>query len=150
MHKLAALVPFLALVATGQTSSSTWDTVRMLPPGTDVRIAIDKSKPASGKLASVTESALVINQDSRPQTFNKAQIVSVEVKGKGHRVRNTFIAMGVGLAAGLGVGAAVGHNCNGFLCGPADVIVGGIVGIGGGAVGALVWPGGHWKKVYVR
>ncbi len=33
---------------------------------------------------------------------------------------------------------------------PADVIVGGIIGIADGNVGGLVWPTGGWRIVYQR
>jgi hypothetical protein len=150
LARLTVLVPLLALAAAGQAPLSNWDTVRTLASGTEVRIDAGKSKVVTGKLDSVTESAVLVNVGTDRQTFDRAQVASISVRKSGHRVRNTFIGLGVGLAAGLGIGAAAGHNCTTFLCGPGDVIVGGIVGTAGGTVAGVVWPTGGWRKVYQR
>jgi hypothetical protein len=113
-----------------------------------VRIAAANSKPVRGKLEVVTDSNLVIGKSSAAHSFPKADIHSVSVKEKGHRVRNVLAGMGVGLAAGLGIGAAIGHGCRGFACEGVDVVVGGLVGLGGGIVAGLELPSGKWRQVY--
>jgi hypothetical protein len=84
MFKLTVLSRVLVLlllahVAAGRSPGSQWDSVRMLAPGTGLRILAGNAKPE-----------------------------------------------------------------------PADVIVGGIIGIADGNVGGLVWPTGGWRIVYQR
>ena len=148
VHRAVILIPILSLVATAQVPTSNWDSVKTIAPGTEVRVAAGNSKPVHGKLETVTESNLVIGKSSAAHSFPRTDIRSVSVKEKGHRVRNVLVGMGVGLAAGLGIGAAVGHNCTGIACGGFDVVVGGLIGLGGGIVAGLEFPSGKWRQVY--
>jgi hypothetical protein len=158
MLKAAILIPMLAFGAAAQTPTSKWEGLKMLAPGTEVRVAsisTQASKPIQGALESVTESELVIRQAGGPQTFARTQILSVSIKGKDHRLRNALIGLGIGFGAGGGIGAAVGesqaHSCRGFLCGlalPADAIVGAIFGIVGGTLTGVFWHTGGWHKIY--
>jgi hypothetical protein len=115
MLKLTLFIPLLALVAAAQSPLADWEKVRMLTPGTGIRVIEEASKPASGNLESVAESNLVLNAIAGRQTFERARITSVAVKREGHRVRNTFIGLGAGLAGGFALGAVIGHGCTGFL-----------------------------------
>lgn len=164
MLKAAILIPILAFGAAAQTATSKgdslkWDGLKMLAPGTEVRVSSVSTpahaKPIQGALESVTDSELVILQAGGPQTFARTRILSVSVNGKNHRLRNALIGLGVGLGAGIGIGAAVGesqaHNCSGFLCGltlPVDAIIGGIIGIAGGTLAGVFWHTGGWRKIY--
>jgi hypothetical protein len=138
----------LALVATGQVSTSNWDNVKMIAPGTEIRVTAGNSKPVRGKLEVVTDTNLVLGKPSAAHSFPKGDIHSVSVKEKGHRARNVLIGAGVGLAAGLGIGAAAGNNCTGIACGGFRVAVGGLIGLGGGIVTGLELPSGRWRQVY--
>jgi hypothetical protein len=150
MHfsRVLFLIPSLCLVAAGQTPSSNWDGVKTIAPGTEVRVTAGNSKPVRGKLASATDSSLVIGKSSTAHSFPRPDIHNVSVKEKGHRVRNVLAGMGVGLAAGLGIGAAIGHDCRGFACEGYDVVVGGLIGLGGGAIAGFELPSGKWRQVY--
>jgi hypothetical protein len=59
-----------------------------------------------------------------------------------------LIGMGAGLAAGLGIGAAVANNCSGIACGGFRIAVGGLIGLGGGIIAGLELPSGKWREVY--
>src|SRR5579863_1264608 len=116
LTRAAMLLPILSLAAAAQTPASQWDTLKMLAPGTEVRVASANAKPIQGALESVTDSDLVFTQAGGPKSFSRAQILSVSVKGKDHRLRNAMIGLGVGTAAGLAIGFGVGHaqanNCS--------------------------------------
>jgi hypothetical protein len=148
VHRAVVLIPILSLVATGQIPTSNWDSVKTIAPGTEVSVAAGNSKPVRGKLETVTDSNLVIGKSTAAQSFLRTDIHGVSVKEKGHRVRNVLVGMGVGLAAGLGVGAAVANNCTGIACGGFRVAVGGLIGLGGGIVAGLEFPSGKWRQVY--
>ena len=120
----------------------------MIAPGTDVRVAAGAAKPIQGKLDSVTDTDVVIRQATGTQSIPRAEIRSLAVKKKGHRMRNTFIGLGVGTAGGLGIGAAAASGCTGFLCDLA-IPVYGAIGFIAGTVTGLVWPTGGWRQIYL-
>jgi hypothetical protein len=146
------LFPILALAARAQPPPFSWENVKMLAPGTQIRVASAASKGIVGTLASVSDSELLLMQKTGPQSFPRPQIVSVSVRKERHRLRNALIGMGVGLVAGAGLSVVVSEaerNCT-FLCGlvgPADAVLGGAAGlVGGGLLGAF-WPSG-WREIY--
>jgi hypothetical protein len=148
----AILVPWLTLSAAAQTSLSHWESVRAIPRTTEIRILSDNARAIRGNLESATDTALIMSIGA--QSIERPHIVSVSVRKKGHRVRNTFIGIGGGLAAGLGIGFASASRCNkGEICGIAaagGIVAGGALGIVVGGVGGVVWPTGGWREVYQR
>jgi len=98
----------------------------------------------------VTDSGLVIRQGTGTQSFPRPEIHSVAVKKKRHRVRKVLIGMGVGTAAGLGIGGALANDCRGIACEGFDVAISGIIGLIGGAVAGVVWSSGGWREIYAQ
>jgi hypothetical protein len=161
-----AVGSLLATIALGQGRSasapaSEWDNVKMLAPGTQIRVADDASKQGApqqvqGTVESVTDSELVIQQGAGTQSFPRAQIVSVSVKTNGHRLRNALVGLGVGTAAGAVIGFGIGHaNCSktGAWCGLDQIWgagVGGVGGLAGGTLTGVFWPTEGWSKIYTR
>ena len=143
------VVPFLSLAAAGQTPTSNWEDVKVLAPGTEVRVAADNSKPIRGKLDSVTDSNLVLRLTTGTQSFPQPEIHGVSVQKKGHRLRNTLIGMGLGTAVGAGIGASQTSGCKELLCDLALPVFA-VIGFVGGTVTGLVWPTGGWRQVYAR
>jgi hypothetical protein len=148
LSRAILLIPFLCLIAAGQAPASNWDSVKMIAPGTEVRVAAGNSKPVRGKLESVTDNSLAVHAETGTLSFPRPEIRSFSVKKNGHRLRKVLIGIGVGTAAGLGIGAAVANNCNGIACGGYRVAVGGIVGLAGGVMTGLMWSRGEWRQVY--
>ncbi len=142
------LLPILSLAAAAQAPASKWESVRMLAPGTQVRVAAGTSKLVQGMLESVTDTDLVLTQGTGPQSFPRAQIGSVSVKKQGCRLRNAFVGMGVGTALGLGVGYGVGQAQGGWDT-SGGTIFGAIVGFVGGTLTGVFWPTGGCRKIYV-
>ena len=151
------LFPVLSIAAAAQTPVSSWETVKMLPPGTQIRITSGKSLPILGTLASVSDSDLVFTQGAGPQSFPRAEISSISVKRKGHRLRNALIGFGVGTVSGAAIGFAIGeaqesgckvsNGCFGLEAVGATG-AGGIVGLVSGTLTGLFWPTGGWQKIY--
>jgi hypothetical protein len=160
LSRALVLIPILSLAAAAQTPVSNWEIVKMLPPGTQILVVTGTPgsgiiKPAQGTLESATDSELVITQRTGPQPFPRAQITSVSIKKPGHRMRNSFIGLGVGTAVGivfgLTLGAAQADNCHQFLCGlsvPIGGAVFGAIGLVSGTVTGVAWPTGGWRKIY--
>jgi len=148
------LLPILSLTAAAQTPmanhapASKWESVKMLAPGTQIRVAVGTAKPTVGALESITDTDLVLTQGTGPQSFPRAQIGSVSVEKQGHRLRNALIGMGVGTAAGLGVGYGVGQAQGGWDT-SVGTVFGGLVGFVGGTLTGVFWPTGGWRKIYV-
>jgi hypothetical protein len=120
LSRAVILIPILCLAAAAQVLASDralashWENVKMLAPGTQIRIADDTSKPGApqqlqGTLESVTDSDLVIKQRAGTQSFPRAQIVGVSVKKNEHRRRNALVGLGVGAAAGTAIGFGIGY-----------------------------------------
>ena len=143
------LIPFLSLLANGQTVPSRWADVTAITAGTEIRVDTAASKAIQGKVASVTDSTLVIKMKTGMQSFEQADVRGVSVKKKGHRLRNTLIGLGIGTGAGLGIGVGATNGCSEFLCG---VAIAGVTGIGAvsGTVTGLLWRTGGWQPVYAR
>lgn len=157
MLRAAILIPMLALGAAAQTpaqtSQSQWDAMKTLTPGMEVRVAAASAKPVQGALDSVTDSALVLKQAGGSKSFDRAQVLSVSVKGKERRLRNAMIGLGVGTALGVLVGYAAKHCSNGGWCNfDAGVgsAIGGVSGLVGGTLTGVFWPTGGWRKIYMQ
>ena len=153
------LLPLLPLTAMAQTPTSSWETVKMLTPGTQIRISVGTSrKPISGTLESVTDADLGLTQESGKQSFTRAQVISVSIKKRDHRLRNALIGLGVGTAGGLLIGFGVGHaqasgcrTSGGWFCTLDEGVgtaVGGVGGLVGGTLLGVFWPTGGWSKIY--
>jgi hypothetical protein len=161
MLKTAILILILSFAAAAQTPSQTstrtsaakWEGLKTLSSGIEVRVASANAKPTQGALESVTDSALVLKQAGGPISFDRAQILSVSVKGKERRLRNAMIGLGVGTALGVGIGFGVGHaGCSkGGWCDLNEGIgaaIGGVSGLVGGTLTGVFWHSGGWQKVY--
>jgi len=149
ISRVVVPVLILSVTAAAQSPPSNWDSVRMIAPGTEVRVAAGTAAAVRGRLESVSDNALIVTNASGTESFQRPEIHSVAVKKKGHRLRNTLIGMGVGTAAGLGVGGAQASGCNTFLCNLAVPFFG-FIGFVAGTVTGLVWRTGGWRQVYAQ
>lgn len=148
--RAVVLLPILSLVATGQALPGSWESVKMIPPGTEVRIVAVNSKPVRGKLESVADTSLAIKAETGTRSFLQPEIRSISVKKKRHRLRKALIGMGVGTGTGLGIGAATANGCHEIACEGAQTAVGGLIGLAGGVVAGLLWSSGQWRQVYAQ
>jgi len=151
----------LSFAAAAQVPVSPWENLKLVVPGSQVRVASGTSgKPIEGTLASVTDSELVLRRSSGADSFARTQIARVSVRQSSHRLRNTFIGLGVGTAAGLLIGFGIGHaqasgcrTSSGSWCGLDTVAgagLGGISGLVGGTLTGAFWATGKWRDVYVQ
>jgi hypothetical protein len=150
LSRRIVLLPLLVLAAAGKAPVSNWESVQMLAPGTEVRFAAGTAKVVDGTLVSVTDTTLLIlSVGAGQQPIEKTRIASISVKKQGHRLRNTVIGLGVGLAVGAVEGVAIG-SCK--TCKLDQSTLGYAMGGGafwGAAVGAG-WRTGGWRHVYER
>jgi hypothetical protein len=153
------LCPFLWLSLAAQEPAPRWENVKMLAPGSELRVVSTASaKPIQGKLKSITDSDLEVKRGSGAESFARAQIVSVFARQKGHRLRNTLIGLGVGTVAGALIGYGIGHrqasDCQksgGGWCDLDEVGgagLGGLSGLLGGTLLGAFWHTGKWAEIY--
>lgn len=141
MRKVLFLVCILALpcASKAQTNSGAWENLNVLQAGEKIQVVEENSTKLSGMFVSVSEAAIVVQEEGGPQTIQKQDIRSVKLMEHGHRVRNALIVGVVGAGAGGGIAAASWEN-HGFTGGKGTgAAVGAVIGFAGGAiVGALL------------
>jgi hypothetical protein len=174
MKSLRTLSPagFLVLVAlgscfaTGTASAqvskgrlSSWDNLKSLTPGREIRVVMKNVKSYQGEFESLSDDGITLRQAAGEQTLARKGILRVSQKiGQNHRGRNALIGTVVGGVAGLVIGLApymVQRNCTegpAFGCGyppnphlaEALTPVGGLAGV---VVGGVI-PTGGWHDLY--
>ena len=149
-RRTAAVFLLLAMTAAAQSNASSWNTVKALTAGTDVRI-VNGSRTVRGEIASVTEETIVVRSGNGQETFQRPEVVRVSLKKEGHRKRNALIGLSVGAAAGLGVGAAADASCKSFCFGGnlGKAVFTPLGAIAGVLIGALL-PSGGWREIYKK
>jgi len=147
--------------ASGQDSkgrSSSWDNLKSLTPGQEIRVVMNNVKSYQGEFESLSDEGITLRQAAGEQTLARKDVLRVSRKGQGHRSRNTVIGTAVGAGVGLGLGVAHylrPRNCTLgplFNCeGPSNLDLAKILtpvgGLTGAAIGAVV-PTGGWHDVY--
>jgi hypothetical protein len=151
---------FLAALSLAQTPDAAtqdqWSALRILTADTTVRVQTAASRPIEGRLARVTDDAIVIRTKRGEQTWLRTSVISVSVKGKSHRARHTLIGFAIGAGIGLSAGEVydLSNPCTKLefciLTAPVGKVVLGPAGaLIGTAIGAAI-PGSSWQVVYKR
>jgi hypothetical protein len=143
----AALLIALSLGAQTPRAIGTWDTLKSLAPGTEILASRFSQGDLRGLIQSVTDDAIVINTSKSQETVARTMVVRVAIRRKGHRLRNTFIGLGVGTGTGLAIGGIQNATCKTFLCGIGSAVWPPLGAIAGTIVGAII-PTGGWREVY--
>jgi hypothetical protein len=141
----------LALIAVAQPAGAqpkskpktgTWDAVKALSAGTDVRVKLSDKRNVRGRVQEVTaDSVVVVNAANQAETIARDSVVRFSVKVGGNRGRNAAIGLAIGAGAGAGFGSASDWRS---LTVPFFAV---LIGAIGGVIGAFV-PGGGWFDVY--
>ena len=118
---------FNTWAASGQDSegrSSSWDNLKSLPPGQEIRVVMKNVKSYQGEFESLSDDGITLRQAAGEQMLARKDVLRVSwKKGQNHRTRNTLIGGFVGAGAGLGIGLGpyyVQRNCTlgpAFHCG---------------------------------
>jgi hypothetical protein len=149
-RRIAAALLLLAATVAAQTNASSWNTVKALAAGTDVRI-LNGSRTVSGKIEGVTDETIVVNSGRGQETFQQQEVMRVSLKKKGHRARNALIGLGAGAGVGFGVGAAADAGCSNFCFGGnfGKAIFTPLGALAGVLIGVLL-PSGGWREIYKK
>jgi hypothetical protein len=145
--------------ASGQDSkgrSSSWDNLKSLTRGQEIRVVMNNVKSYQGEFESVSDDEITIRRAAGEQTVARKDVLRVSRKGQSHRTRNAVIGAVVGAGVGLGGGLTADHviwshaNCTEgplFHCGNPPNPRWGIIGaprvaLVGTAVGEAIRTGG--------
>lgn len=151
IYRFAAGLALTLATATAQTTAATWDSVKALQAGTEVRIAAGP-RTVRGKIDRVSDDALALTSAKGQEMFTQQEVSRAWVKKPGHRKRNALIGLGVGAGVGLGVGLASREGPGGFGPNLDDAVTVGMTVAGalaGTIVGVLV-PTGGWREIYKK
>ncbi len=156
---------FSAGVASGRDStarSGSWDNLKSLRPGQQVRVVMNNFKSYQGKFESLSDGEIMLRQAAGEQTLARKDIFRVSQKvGQDHEMRNALAGAAVGAGAGLGIGLVANNviwshvNCDEgpeFNCGyPPNphwsIILTPLGGLAGAGIGAAVRRHA-WRDLY--
>ena len=141
--------------------SSSWDNLKSLTPGQEIRVVMNNVKSYQGEFESLSDGGITLRQAAGEQTLARKDVLRVSWKGQNHQSRNGVLGAVIGAGAGLGIGLAANHviwshtNCTEgplFNCGyPPNphwgIILTAVGAYAGAAIGAVV-PTGRWHEVY--
>lgn len=142
---------FAAFALIAQSPAGSWNNVKTLASGTEVRVEASGQGATPGRLERATDDSVVLTTAKGQLTFARQQIVRLSQRREGHRIRNALIGAGIGAGAGLGIGLAAGRCTQLCIVSP-GVIRGALAGAGAvvGALVGVVLPSGGWKEVYKK
>ena len=130
----------------GATQAESWDIVRSLTSGQEIRVETTDRK-VRGSLLSVSQSSLSLSTDTSEVNIPRSDVMRVFVRGKSHRLRNALIGAGIGAACGIVVTSTLGvliANESGENIAAEAISLPTAIGAGIGAV----LPTGGFQKIY--
>lgn len=154
MRKFLLLICIIGIPACswGQKNQASWQNLNAIDPGQKILVIDMNSKKSSGKLLSVTDTAISLQTVTAERMITRQDVRTVKLGKRANILRNTLIGAGIGAGVGAGVGAATYKKCvpNGqFLAclgdfgrGP-QTAVGAALGLVGGAIIGALWPDHH-------
>jgi hypothetical protein len=146
---LGILLVLLASVgAWAQGPADSWDSLRGLVAGQQVRVVLNDAKSYTGPFQAVRDEAIVVRLAMGDQTFTRESILRVSTPGRGHRGRNAAIGALVGGVVGLLTMRSALCNLPDPECEPRAEAVGLVVGLGAGAGAGAALPTAGWRDVY--
>jgi len=128
-------------------TAATWDDVNQLTVGQEIMVVQKDAKAFRGRLAKVSDKAIVVRLTSDEQSIARDNVERVSSRGASHRLRNVVVGAGVGFGAGAGIGAAAG-NPNSIGGRGIPAAAGGVIGLAAGAAVGAALPSGGWHEVY--
>ena len=140
-----ALVPFtillLASLAGAQNSEQSWDNLRTLKVGQEIKVVDQKLKSQEGTFVSFAEEAISFRVNQDAVAVQRADVLRVSLRERSKRGRNALIGLAIGGAIGAVVGIPIARRIRNATPGDMTWIaatLGGIVGGIGAGIGATV------------
>jgi hypothetical protein len=138
----------IACASWSQVNRASWTNLSRLQSGQKIQVVEMNSKKHSGTFLNVSNAAISCQDAAGEQAIQKQDVRSVKLMENKHRLRNAFLAGGLGAGVGAGIGAATFHSCasQSFCIQPAGrgslAGIGAAIGFAGGCRGrsALAQP----------
>lgn len=139
MQRILAVLAVMVCLAGGAkaapvnpTTTSDWQRVMQLKPGTSVHLRTTSKKSTTCKVSSVDENGLACASGNQNVTYSRNEIQRIKLN---HRGRSAMAGFLVGAGVGAGIGAAVAHadDKGGWFSG----LVTGVGALFGGVIGAV-------------
>ena len=129
--------------------SGTWESVKQLPQGQEVKVVLNHGKSYRGILQSASDESVVVSSSGGSQTFGQQDVRRVLSRSRGHRGRHILIGLGLGAGAGLGVGAGIdgGQGRGAWFPNAGKEIFTPVGAVLGAVIGAAL-PASGWHEVY--
>jgi hypothetical protein len=137
MRKRLVLICVLGMpcASWAQGNPASWENLNTLQTGEKIQVLEMNSKKVSGTFLNVSDGAISLQEKASQEMVQRQNVRSVKLRKPQHRFRNTLIGAAVG--AGVVAGVSAAHSERSWR--PVAAVIGGAVGLLGGAVvGALV------------
>jgi hypothetical protein len=149
---LSNLAVVFLLVLVGAAQSGDLATMQALPPGEQIKVALQNGGTIRGKFQSASETDLMIAGAAGQKPLARENVRSVSIKYS-HRGRHALIGAAIGAGVGLGLGAAVDNDCTktSIVCtgNRGKAILTPVFALIGAGIGAAL-PSGGWQQVYTK
>jgi hypothetical protein len=141
-----ALLALLLGPSPAAAQNPSWDTLKQLAPGQQIRVVLNDSKSHKGQFQAITEDAIVIHSKGADQTIPRQSVKLISSKRPSHRGRHALIGGAIGAGVGLSSGGPIATNC---FCTANQVraVATPLFGVLGAAIGAAL-PSGGWQELY--
>jgi len=137
-----------AQVTTGPIIGS-WERLKAIPPGDEVAVRLRNGQTLKGRLVSVSDTALTIEQGANTTDVTRGDALRVHRVISKSAKRSTLIGLGIGAGIGM-IGSVVSAKSGGGE-GDADLwaLIAGVFGAGVGALtGYIVGSRKHRALIY--
>ncbi len=98
LSTFAAMTGFPLQAADRQPATASWDNLKTLKPGQEIRVVLNDVKSYQGEFQALSEDGITLRQAASEQTLARQNILRVSSKAQKHRGRNALIGAAVGAA----------------------------------------------------
>jgi hypothetical protein len=141
----------LAQITTGP--SSDWASVVATQPGEKLVVKLKDGRSVEGKLVRTSDTILTLSSHNKTTDFNRGDVLRAHRIAPTSAKKATLIGLGIGIAAGVGLGAMGSCRSDGFIgdCFAPSVIVpvGAVAGAGLGALAGFAIGKSRHKRVLI-
>jgi hypothetical protein len=145
------LLDLLIISSLCAAENPSWNNLKELRPGQQIRVVLNGKKSFKSQFQSVTDEAIIVHANGADRTLSRSSVQEVFSPRPGHRGRHVLIGAAIGAGAGLGVGAAIDNDCSAqsIVCtgNKGKAILTPVFGLIGAGIGAIL-PAGRWQGIY--
>jgi hypothetical protein len=79
MRGVIVLLPILAFALAGQPPPASWDNVKTISPGMEIRVECSGLPTVHGQVISITDDSVVVKSGVKSQTLTKQRVDGISV-----------------------------------------------------------------------